>query len=154
MTTDILTARPENRMRVWRDFRATLTEDQSDAEQLRAVAAFWSRCPQVTYCVDWDRPETWPGPWEILNDGLVCPTGLAILMAHTLLLVGENRWQDRILIRVVRDTAAGYLTVVVVDGQNVLNFDIGKVAQIQALEQSAATIESYAYSGGKYIAVK
>lgn len=151
--TDILMTRPEERMRVWRDFRHTLSRDLTDLEQLQAVARFWAGCPQVDYFIDWDRPEQWQGPWEILHGGHVCPTGLTILMLHSLLLSADNRWtEDRIRVRVVRDREAGYLAVVVADDRWVLNYDIGKVTTVEALERSAATLGTYRHFHGKYIA--
>lgn len=151
--TDILMARPEDRMRLWRDFRHTLSRDRTDMEHLEAVARFWAGCPQVDYYIDWDRPDQWPGPWEILHGGQICPTGLTILMAHSLLLAADNRWAEpRIRLRVVRHREAGYLTVAVVDDRWVLNYDIGKVAPIEALEGMSVPVGTYRHFQGKYIA--
>ena len=151
-TPDFLKHTPPVRVRLWREFRTTLTADQDDLSHLRAVLAFWSRCPLVPYFIDWDRPETWPGPWEILGEDEICPTGMAILMAQTLLLADPDRWAgDRLRIRVLRDPVEGYLSVVQVDDRHILDPAGRRLVPFREFARQSAIVGSYFCRNGKYV---
>src|SRR5690349_2785603 len=90
----------EERLLAWRSFRQDLA-GKSEAEQLQALADWFSQAPLRTYILDSDRASDWPGPWEVMNSGDFDSTAIAYLMEQTLILAG---WApERLKLHFVRD---------------------------------------------------
>ena len=54
---------------------------------LEDINTWWFRAPWTAYHLHWDDNETWPDPWQLLNDNIYCELarGLGILYTITLL---------------------------------------------------------------------
>lgn len=133
-----LAASPEARLRAWRHLRDNLPADP--LQQLEAVANYWGNFSLVKYYIDWDNPASWPSPWQILNDGELCPSGCALMVAHTLLLA-TPAWAERIELLLIRNSELGIYVVVLVDREWLLNYEPGCVLAIDDIELSV--IETY-----------
>jgi hypothetical protein len=77
------------RLRSWHDLRNNLKE--SDLGYIcTEVDSFWQWCPLSNHYLHPDDIETWPGPWELINDNEYCYYARALGMIYTLLLLGVN----------------------------------------------------------------
>ncbi len=77
------------RLRSWHDLRNNLKE--SDLGYVcTEVDSFWQWCPLSNHYLHPDDIETWPGPWELINDNEYCYYARALGMIYTLLLLGVN----------------------------------------------------------------
>ncbi len=121
----------DDRLKDWRDFRRTLTSDLTKEAQLSKVAHYWTTVPTVRYCLDIDRPESWPSPWEIIHSGEFCPTSIAYLMLKTIgLSSAENLKNSDLKLLHIKDLEIeDYFTVVLVDSTYILNYDHGEVVK-------------------------
>ena len=77
------------RLRLWHELRNNL--QGSDLGYIcTEVDSFWQWCPLSNHYLHPDDIETWPGPWELLNDNEFCYYARALGMIYTLLLLGVN----------------------------------------------------------------
>ncbi len=75
------------RLRSWHDLRNNLKE--SDLGHICVeVDSFWQRCPLSNHYLHPDDIDSWPGPWELINDNEYCYYARALGMIYTLLLLG------------------------------------------------------------------
>lgn len=73
----------EDRLAVWRDFRETL---EVHDDPLQAVMDFYDRAPRVSIQTDpWDQ-NTWPTPWELVNENQYCDFARVLGMCYSLQL--------------------------------------------------------------------
>ena len=78
------------RLASWAHLRtqaASLPLDQA----LAAINSWWFQTPWRPYHLHWDDVETWPDPWQLLDDNVYCglARGLGILYTITLLERGD-----------------------------------------------------------------
>lgn len=126
---------PMDRVRDWRDFRQTFTSDESDLEQLTKTLAYWKQYPVLTRYLDIDFPDTWPTPWELLNEGQFCEAGIGLMMHQTLIL-SDDRWTpDRVELIFVDNREECYqFMAVVVDQQYVLHYSVDSIQDLKTMK--------------------
>lgn len=129
------------RLSAWRSFRHEL-EGKPEAQQLEAVAKWFSVAPISTYVLDFDRVDTWPTPWEIMNEGDFCTTAIAYLMERTLILAG---WQpERLKLHFVRNlNIQDQMMILLVDDLYALNYVHGDVFNFDKERSDCAYLVSY-----------
>ena len=65
------------RLKDWRDFRKSVFE-LSEQEQLHKVIDWWGKTPFILQpVVDWEDISSWPSPWELINYGEYCRSGIS-----------------------------------------------------------------------------
>ena len=73
----------EQRLAAWRSFRSTLEDHQ---DPIQAVIDFYNQAPIVKYqCDPYDR-NTWPSPWEIIQENTYCGFVKILAICYTLQL--------------------------------------------------------------------
>lgn len=68
---------PQQRISIWRDYK-------NGRPSLKNVLQYVESIETEHRCFDYYTPSQWPTPWEILDEGLFCMSGKAILLYHTL----------------------------------------------------------------------
>lgn len=109
----------------WRALRERLTADMTDAEQLDIVARFWSMSPISPPFLDWDHPNAWPDPWQLMSEMTFDVSSKALGMEYTLMLGHDRRWTpDRMRLSLVcmADKSQQFITLVADDAW-LLNYD-------------------------------
>ncbi len=81
------TKKSEDRIIAWRDFRQTISDNSK--QTLENVAKYWSGVPVGNRILEWDRPDSWPTPWEVINDNVFCDDMRSYMMYQTLLLTNQ-----------------------------------------------------------------
>lgn len=134
----------KERMKLWRDFRRDL-EQYPEGEQLQMLARFWGEAPLVDYVIDWDYPEQWPTPWELLYEGDFCRSTIALMMEQTLLCEENGPWTtDRLELQLMRDPNMQVQHIIlVVDGKWVLNYDFQEVVDINEMDRDIVIEHKY-----------
>ena len=121
-------AYPDERIRLWKNFRESINYSNID-EQLLQVAHFFSNVPIEPRTIDYYTPDTWPTPWEILYNGKWCNSSVSLLMFYTLDLL-PNYKDINLELALVDDTKDRYLLLRIAN-QYVLNFIPGQVSTQQ-----------------------
>lgn len=104
------------RLREWNQLRSECKGLATHAA-LERINWWWHQTPWCPYHLHWDYRETWPTPWEILDDNVYCPLTRALGMIYTIALLELP--VDAELI----ETNTGEHLVIVNGGDNILNWD-------------------------------
>ena len=74
----------QDRLATWREFRHSFPDDGNEMD---VVNAFATTVVGRRY-LDYYTPESWPNIFDIVRDGMLCQTGLTLVMASTLVHLG------------------------------------------------------------------
>lgn len=133
----------KDRMLSWRELR-NLIQPLSDDEKFIEVTRWWAKAPICRYSIDAENCSSWPTPWELLNEGVFCSSGLAYMMAMTLILSGFDK--SRISMPYIDDGDDRRL-IVLVDGQIVLNYSYGEVFQLADIRKEFKEFHRITFTG-------
>ena len=107
-----------DRLEAWAELRASVQSMPLD-QALAAVNTWWYRTPWQAYYLHWDDIETWPDPWELLNDNTFCELARGLGILYTLSLVDHKDLTSAELVL----TEDGYNLVLVNKVKYILNWD-------------------------------
>jgi hypothetical protein len=96
----------EDRLRSWREFRATLDTLPLE-EALTQTAEFWSNASFVPYNLDPECPDTWPDPWALIDENIYCDLAKCLGIVYTMLLTGHKTALE-IEIRIYHNPTTGH----------------------------------------------
>jgi hypothetical protein len=90
---------------------------------LTQINVWWFGAPWCPYYLHWDDAQSWPDPWQLLNDNIYCDLarGLGILYTITLLERADLTSADLVL------TEDGYNLVLVDNSKYILNWESNSV---------------------------
>jgi hypothetical protein len=137
---------PSEVRKQWKSLRDSLTLDLDDMSHLEATAKWWSRAPIVKSWIDWDYPQNWPNPWELITAGHFDNSAIAIGMAYTLFLCKDERWDHgRVKLALVCDqNKTMQHLIVIVDDSWILN---RTYAQVERKDDDLIIQDEYVYDG-------
>ena len=135
---------PKQRLKDWRDFRQTLTGNQTDHQQLLKTELYWSQWPYVSHLLDPDNPQTWPSPWEIVNQGTLCPISLPYMVEQTLLMSDDRWYPQRFELVYVDDRKiCTMFMLLIVDAKYVANYSRNEIKDFDSIKQNCVIINEY-----------
>ena len=131
----------------WRMTRDQLTSDKLDLEHLEIVTRFWSYAPISASFLDWDHPNTWPDPWELISEMVFDPSAVALGMKYTLLLGEDQRWSPKRLELnlICSNDKTQQSLALIVDSEYVLNFEYGLIVPIDKVSNEFIVQLRYNY---------
>ena len=89
----------ENRLVEWRKLRDDI--DKSE-DPIRLCLDFWKNIPEVRIAADPYNRESWPTPWEMIEENNFCPFVKILAICYTLQLT--ERFTDEVFeINIVQD---------------------------------------------------
>jgi hypothetical protein len=97
--------RTEDRLRSWREFRSSIG-NLSLKDALSKTAEFWANAPFTPYYLDSDTTETWPDPWQLIDENVYCDIAKSLGIIYTMLLTNHKNDLD-IELRIYVDTTTG-----------------------------------------------
>lgn len=133
---------PVERIKIWRELRNSLIT-QSFEEQLKCISDFWWQAPIQTFCLDYDKPEEWPSPWEIIYFNGYDTVARAVMMAETLLLTFEEQYNDNIELLYIKDLDISDMIMIVVIKDKVLNYQYNTVLSFNNLTKNYTIYNRY-----------
>jgi hypothetical protein len=123
------------RLSCWLSFRKSL--DQLSLEDaIDATAKFWKDCPFHPYYLDADKPESWPGPWDLIGENYYCDLAKALGMLYTVHYTKHGVGLES-EIRVYYDTVSKYVYNLAIfsQGKYVVNFIDNKIVNIESINK-------------------
>tara|TARA_B110000902_G_scaffold78191_1_gene93038 strand:+ start:3819 stop:4244 length:426 start_codon:yes stop_codon:yes gene_type:complete len=119
----------EQRLAVWSTFRNEL---ESSKTPLQDVIEFYKSIPIVSIYTDpWDK-ETWPTPWELVNENQYCE--FCRVLGYCFSLQLTERFNDaQFEIHISTSEALVYYYLLYVNKEYVLGYDSNNVVSIDAL---------------------
>lgn len=79
----------EDRLLFWRNFRDSIEDSETPFEDL---FEFWKTAPIVNIAADPYEKDTWPSPWEMINENCYCDFVKILAYCYTLQLT--SRFSD------------------------------------------------------------
>ena len=73
----------EERLIIWRNFRAGL---EIATDPIQEAIDFYSQAPKCVFAADPYNLDTWPGPWELLEENNYCSFVKILAICYTLQL--------------------------------------------------------------------
>lgn len=109
----------EDRMSAWRDFRQSLS---TSTDPIQDVIDFYNQAPTVSINADPYTADTWPGPWELLEENIYCEYCKLLGICYTLQLTEHfNQNPFEIHIGIDRDCSMTYYLLYV--GNRVIGYE-------------------------------
>jgi len=127
--------KPEDRLRSWRDFRSTLDILPLESALAR-VAEYWARAPFAPYHLDPESVDTWPNPWELVDENVYCDIAKCLGIVYTMLLT-KHRMDLDIEVRVYENpkNLHEYNLAWFNQGKYILNMIDGAIVNIKQVEE-------------------
>jgi hypothetical protein len=108
-----------DRILAWRELRKNVL-GKSLEDMLKSINVWWSYTPIVKQTVDPYTPESWPTPWELINNGSFCRNAVALGQAYTLWICCPHVNTEIWFVNNFEDKELHLVTVV--DSKTVLNY--------------------------------
>lgn len=137
---------PNERIKIWRDLREEI-KFLNFEEQLEKVSKFWWQAPMQTYAIDFDRPETWPTPWEMIYQNGYDTSARALMMAETFILAFEGKEFDKFELHYIKDYVVEDMIMILNINGYVLNHQYNMVLQEEDLDGHYQIYSSYKKNG-------
>lgn len=130
-----------DRILQWRRWRQELDEIDVTAA-LGLVCMNWMMVPRVNHYLAPDLPDTWPTPWELINDNHYCDLAVALGMFYSLQL--SKHAKDHTFDVTILRGPTGWIHLCRMDhGLSVLNWEEGSILNTPTLPQGTVIIHSY-----------
>lgn len=124
-----------DRLSRWKTFRYSLA-DVTLETAISQTLDFWNRCPFSPYYLEIDRAETWPNPWQLIEDNLYCDLAKCLGIVYTLYLSRHgNDLAPEIRVYNEPSTRHNYHIVYLCQGKYVLNLIEGEVVNKEHINQ-------------------
>lgn len=132
------------RLAVWRKFRQDFPNNGTVEDVINA----FSEIKLERRNIDYYTPESWPTPFEIVNDGLFCQSGITLILVSTLLnlqLIKTDEYRFDVVSNHITGTDG---LVFVVDGL-VYNFLPDRTVTLEFCEQNSTKFSSHIITADK-----
>jgi hypothetical protein len=124
----------EDRLRIWHDFRQTL---ETEKDPIQTAITFYDSIPNDNMCADPYSPETWPNPWELVQENQYCAFTKLLGIGFSLQLT-DRFSQEKFEIHICIDRKNSNHYYLLYIGNEVIGFDnyrhIEKLKLPQGLE--------------------
>lgn len=116
----------------WAKFRQSL---ETSADPINDTIKFWSQVPLSSRNLDPYNTETWPTPWEMIEENTYCEFGILLAIAYTLKLTDRfSNWQPLFKIGIDRQESRMYYMLFIND--QVIGVDPEKSVHINLIPDS------------------
>lgn len=127
----------------WSDFRKQL-KTKSKKEILTEVNAYWWKAPTVTYLMDYEKPESWPTPWELIFENQFDDTARAYIMAETIYMIETNVFENsKINLTIVKDYEFEKTRSILIVDNFVLNYCYDTLCEYSDIEKNIYRMITY-----------
>ena len=122
----------EDRLRIWHDFRATLSNDPNP---IQSAIDFWNQAPYAIRNIDPYDNSTWPDPWQMIEENSYCEYTKTLAIVYTLQLTDLFvDWQP--VFKVGLDKSQSRLYYMCIINDSVLGVDLEKSVHITQVPKS------------------
>ena len=108
------------RLNIWRNVR------QKTHSNIVEVLHDFSTIEPLSRYLDYYTPSSWPNPFEIVNEGYLCQSGITLVLLSTLINKGFIS-KDTIQLPVISNNITGTSGLVIYDRESVYNFTPGEI---------------------------
>jgi hypothetical protein len=105
------------RLTAWADLRAQAASLPLETA-LESINTWWFQTPWRPYHLHWDDQESWPDPWQLLDDNIYCGLARGLGIMYTIAMIDREDIQHAELIE-----ADGDNLVLINQSKYILNWD-------------------------------
>ncbi len=116
----------QDRLKNWAELRERCQKLDLD-QALQEINDWWFHSPWRAYYLHWDDHQTWPDPWQLLEDNVFCSLARALGIVYTIMLMEHEKIHEVSLIQTCNDNL-----VQVNDGKYILNWEAGELLNIRS----------------------
>jgi hypothetical protein len=109
------------RLTAWADLRAQATSLPLETA-LTAINTWWFQTPWRPYHLHWDDRDTWPDPWQLLDDNVYCGLARGLGIMYTITMIDREDIQHAELVE-----ADGDNLVLINQSKYILNWDASSI---------------------------
>ena len=92
---------------------------------LKNINAWWFSSPWQPYHLHWDDQNTWPDPWQLLDDNIYCSLARGLGILYTITIMNRADIQDTVLAEFASDNL-----VLANNKKYILNWDSTTIVNI------------------------
>jgi len=112
------------RLESWKNLR-TSVQSLPLPQALESINKWWFQTPWKAYHLHWDDQQTWPDPWQLLDDNIYCGLARGLGIMYTIVMIDRNDMRDAVLAEIGGDNL-----VLVAKEKYILNWDINEIVNI------------------------
>lgn len=122
------------RLNIWRNVR------QKSHNNITEVLEDFASIEMLPRYLDYYTPSSWPNPFEIVNEGYLCQSGVTLVLLSTLINKGFIS-EDTIQLPVISNNITGTSGLVIYDRDFVYNFTPGKIVSWDYVKENATIFQ-------------
>ena len=122
------------RLNIWRNVR------QKTHSNIVEVLQDFSTIEPLSRYLDYYTPSSWPNPFEIVNEGYLCQSGITLVLLSTLINKGFIS-KDTIQLPVISNNITGTSGLVIYDRDAVYNFTPGEIVSWKYVQDNATIFQ-------------
>ena len=122
------------RLNIWRKVR------QKPHNNISEVLEEFATIEMLPRYLDYYTPKSWPNPFEIVNEGYLCQSGVTLVLLSTLINKGFIS-EDTIQLPVISNNITGTSGLVIYDRDLVYNFTPGEIVSWEYVQENATIFQ-------------
>jgi hypothetical protein len=122
------------RLHIWRNVRQKTHSDIID------VLEEFATIDTLPRYLDYYTPSSWPTPFEIVNEGYLCQSGVTLILLSTLINKGFIS-KDTIQLPVISNNITGTSGLVIYDRESVYNFTPGEIVSWDYVKENSTVFQ-------------
>lgn len=99
---------------------------------LERINAWWFQTPWSPYYLHWDDADTWPDPWQMLQENIFCSLARALGMLYTVVMLERPELEAIELVE-----TKNHNLVLIQNKKYILNWEPGQIVNITLLDAPA-----------------
>ena len=122
------------RLSIWRNVR------QKTHSNIVEVLQDFSTIEPLSRYLDYYTPSSWPNPFEIVNEGYLCQSGITLVLLSTLIIKGFIS-KDTIQLPVISNNITGTSGLVIYERDAVYNYTPGEIVSWKYVQDNATIFQ-------------
>ena len=122
------------RLSIWRNVR------QKTHNNILEVLEDFSKIEPLPRYLDYYTPSSWPNPFEIVNEGYLCQSGVTLVLLSTLINKSFIS-KDTIQLPVISNNITGTSGLVIYDRDFVYNFTPGEIVSWEYVKENSTVFQ-------------
>lgn len=112
------------RLSSWNELRSQV-QHQPLEQALWSINSWWFSAPWVPYHLHWDDRNSWPDPWQLLDDNIYCGLARGLGILYTIAIINRADIGSAVLAEVDSDNL-----VLIDKSKYILNWDKEEIVNI------------------------
>jgi hypothetical protein len=133
-----------DRLSIWRNLR------QKEFNTPEELVLEYEPIKLLSRYIDYYSPKTWPTPFEIVNEGYFCHSGITLLITshliHRKFITGNE-----IHLQVISNNIDGTHGLVLVDNKKVYNFFPGQVTDLENVKENSTIFTTHKLDKNQFV---